>query len=193
MKLNKKGSSLLELIISIALISVVLTFMIRLLVDLNDAETNNDYAKNNQINRAEIIKEIESDLNNKIITKLNDEGSNENNLVINFSFKDNTTAQINATTDTLTYKSSTGNQRKWTMKDCKIYIKKASVEKVDDPNNLYSMLLNIEIHTANERNTEANQEKNTFNNRLDDISISYIGSTTDFDNNMTCLGNDCQN
>lgn len=191
MKFNKKGSSLLELIISIALISVVLTFMIRLLVDLNDAETNNDYAKNNQINRAEIIKEIESDINNKTITKLNDEGSDEKKLVINLTFKDNTIAIINATTDTLTYTNSAGNPRKWTMKDCKIYIKKASVEKVDDPNNLYSMLLNIEIHTANERNTEANQEKNTFNNRLDDISISYIGSTTDFVNNMTCLGNEC--
>ena len=47
-KMNNKGSTLLELIISIALISVILVFMVRLLVDLNDSETNNKYAKKNQ-------------------------------------------------------------------------------------------------------------------------------------------------
>ena len=46
--LNKKGTSLIEVIISIALISIVLVFMIRLLIDLNNEENNNEYAVNNQ-------------------------------------------------------------------------------------------------------------------------------------------------
>ena len=45
--LNKKGTSLIEVIISIALISIVLVFMIRLLIDLNNEENNNEYAVNN--------------------------------------------------------------------------------------------------------------------------------------------------
>ena len=60
-KMNNKGSTLLELIISIALISVILVFMVRLLVDLNDSETNNKYAKKNQVIRAEILRTIEND------------------------------------------------------------------------------------------------------------------------------------
>ena len=47
--LNKKGSSLLELIISIALISVVMGFLVKLLVDLNNKDTNSDFAINNQV------------------------------------------------------------------------------------------------------------------------------------------------
>ena len=38
---NKKGTTLMEVIISIALISIVLAFMIKLLVDLNNTESNN--------------------------------------------------------------------------------------------------------------------------------------------------------
>ena len=71
-KMNNKGSTLLELIISIALISVILVFMVRLLVDLNDSETNNKYAKKNQVIRAEILRTIENDLQNKIITDIRD-------------------------------------------------------------------------------------------------------------------------
>ena len=53
--LNKKGVTLAEVIVSIALISVVLVFMVKLLIELNNAETNTTYAKNNQITRAEIL------------------------------------------------------------------------------------------------------------------------------------------
>ena len=62
--LNKKGTSLAEVIISIALISVVLIFMIRLLIDLNNLETNTTYARDYQINRAVILSTIGNDLNN---------------------------------------------------------------------------------------------------------------------------------
>ena len=61
--LNKKGTTLAEVIISIALISVVLVFMIRLLIDLNNMQTNTTYATGNQVNRAEILRMIGNDLN----------------------------------------------------------------------------------------------------------------------------------
>lgn len=62
MKLNKKGITLVEIIISIALISIVLIFLFSLLVDVKDmndeASINSDYL----INKALILKNIEEDL-----------------------------------------------------------------------------------------------------------------------------------
>ena len=62
MKLNKKGMTLVEIIISIALISIVLVFLFSLLVDVKDmndeASINSDYL----INKALILKNIEEDL-----------------------------------------------------------------------------------------------------------------------------------
>ena len=62
MKLNKKGITLVEIIISIALISIVLVFLFSLLVDVKDmndeASINSDYL----INKALILKNIEEDL-----------------------------------------------------------------------------------------------------------------------------------
>lgn len=64
MKLNKKGITLVEIIISIALISIVLIFLFSLLVDVKDmndeASVNSDYL----INKALILKNIEEDLDN---------------------------------------------------------------------------------------------------------------------------------
>ena len=69
MKLNKKGMTLVEIIISIALISIVLVFLFSLLVDVKDmndeASINSDYL----INKALILKNIEEDLD-KANTKL---------------------------------------------------------------------------------------------------------------------------
>lgn len=62
MELNKKGMTLVEIIISIALISIVLVFLFSLLVDVKDmndeASINSDYL----INKALILKNIEEDL-----------------------------------------------------------------------------------------------------------------------------------
>lgn len=71
MELNKKGITLVEIIISIALISIVLIFLFSLLVDVKDmndeASINSDYL----INKALILKNIEEDL------------SKENNVTLN--------------------------------------------------------------------------------------------------------------
>ncbi len=69
MELNKKGMTLVEIIISIALISIVLIFLFSLLVDVKDmndeASINSDYL----INKALMLKNIEEDLD-KATTEL---------------------------------------------------------------------------------------------------------------------------
>lgn len=187
-RLNKKGSTLLELIISIALISVVLVFLMRLLVDLNNTETNNVYAKNNQINRAEIIRMIENDLNNNVIAGLDSNKSAKDNLIINFKFASGKTSTINATSDKFTYTSSSGKKRTWTMDKCSIYTAKADVNYSNDNiPKIYTLQIDIEIHTTNERNKYGN------NNLLDDILISYLGKYDNFKGigQKTCLGYNC--
>lgn len=188
--MNKKGTTLAELIISIALISVVLLFMIKLLIDLNDAETNNTYAKDNQINRAEILRMIGNDLNNKNIASINDSGSNETKLVINIEFTDRTISTIEAEEKKIKYTDSDGKNRTWNIEGGTIYTKKVNVYYMKDNNtsgkNYYSLSIDIEIHTTNEKNKLCN------NNTLDDIIINYIGKLDDLvTTNINCLGATC--
>ena len=188
--MNKKGTTLAELIISIALISVVLLFMIKLLIDLNDAEANNTYAKDNQINRAEILRMIGNDLNNKNIASINDSGSNETKLVINIEFTDRTISTIEAEEKKIKYTDSDGKNRTWNIEGGTIYTKKANVYYMKDNNtsgkNYYSLSIDIEIHTTNEKNKLCN------NNTLDDIIINYIGKLDDLvTTNINCLGATC--
>lgn len=188
--MNKKGTTLAELIISIALISVVLLFMIKLLIDLNDAEANNTYAKDNQINRAEILRMIGNDLNNKNIASINDSGSNETKLVINIEFTDRTISTIEAEEKKIKYTDSDGKNRTWNIEGGTIYTKKANVYYMKDNNdsgkNYYSLSIDIEIHTTNEENKLCN------NNTLDDIIINYIGKLDDLvTTNINCLGATC--
>lgn len=200
-KLNKKGNTLIELVISIALMSVILISIVRLLVDLNNTNTNNVYAKNNQINRAEILRAIENDLNNKVLVNMNDSKSTTDELIINFMFNDNTSSKVDVTKDSISYTSSNGDVRKWTMKDCSLYSSKAIVNFVSDDyltskdDKIYTLQIDIEIHTSNEKNTAGN------NNILDDILISYYGKISDLNNTFlnskyvknseSCLGKDC--
>ena len=65
MMLNKKGITLIEIIISIALISIVLIFLFSLLINVNDMNKEADVNSTYLINKALILKNIEEDLKNK--------------------------------------------------------------------------------------------------------------------------------
>ena len=57
--LNKKGMTLLEIVISIALISVVMLFLFSLLNDIQYESKHSSYAKDFLVSRATIIKDVE--------------------------------------------------------------------------------------------------------------------------------------
>lgn len=182
--LNKKGSTLLELVISIALISVVLIFLTRLIIDLNNTETNNVFAKDNQIVRSEILRVIEKDLNVSSLVGLRDE-SVENKLVISFIFKDGN-AKIEALNNKISYTNKEGKLRTWSIKEGTVYVDKANVSLLyNGTSDVYTLEIDIEIHTANDLNTVNN------NNILDDISISYMGKYKSISENITCFGYAC--
>ncbi len=190
-RLNNKGTSLIELIISITLISIVLLFMFRLLIDVNNEITNDTFAKDNQINRAEIIKTIESDLSAKVLTEYTIT-TGADTLSVKFYFKDINNPSVltaNKTNNTITYKSyatnaAAANTKKWQLdKNCEIYTKGLFIYG-DNETSIYSLVLSLEIHTMNDLNTVGN------NSPLDDITISHIGNTSDLKTgiNSGCVG-----
>ena len=62
MKLNKKGVTIVEIIISIALISMVLIFLVSMLIRVNDMNKNSEVNSTYLISKALVIKNIEDDL-----------------------------------------------------------------------------------------------------------------------------------
>ena len=68
--MNNRGISLLELIISLSLISIVLILVYSLLVNVSNEVDNTNYASNNQLNRVEIIKTVENDLTNNSLDNI---------------------------------------------------------------------------------------------------------------------------
>lgn len=127
--MNKKGFTMTELIVSIAIIAVVMIFLVNLLVDIRYDKKNELYDTKNQINRAEIIKTIQNDLDGKIITDITD-GSYSNNLVVNIKTDDNSTHTIQADNNHISYISSSGKITKWSLEknNDETYIKTSDVK-----------------------------------------------------------------
>lgn len=126
--MNKKGFTMTELIVSIAIIAVVMIFLVNLLVDIRYDKKNELYDTKNQINRAEIIKTIQNDLDGKIITDITD-GSYSNNLVVNIITGDNSNHTIEADSNHIYY-TSNNKTTKWSLEknNDETYIKTSDVE-----------------------------------------------------------------
>lgn len=127
--MNKKGFTMTELIVSIAIIAVVMIFLVNLLVDIKYDKTNELYDTKNQINRAEIIKTIQNDLDGKVITGITDTGSSSNNLVVNIITNDNSPHTIKADSNHISYTSGL-KTTKWSLEknNDETYIKTSDVE-----------------------------------------------------------------
>lgn len=127
--MNKKGFTMTELIVSIVIIAVVMIFLVNLLVDIRYDKKNELYDTKNQINRAEIIKTIQNDLDGKVITDITDTGSSSNNLVVNIITGDNSNHTIEADSNHIYY-TSNNKTTKWSLEknNDETYIKTSDVE-----------------------------------------------------------------
>lgn len=61
MKLNNKGITLVEIVISVALISIVLIFLFNLLIQVNNENADNEIKSSYLVNQSTFIKQIEED------------------------------------------------------------------------------------------------------------------------------------
>ena len=185
MKLNNKGMTLMELLISIVLIGMVLVFLMQLLTDLRDETDNNNFAYNNQVNRTEVIYTIEKDLNKYTLVGLEDASSN-GNIVIKFHFrkgvneiasailtssKEDVVDELGLTKTKyyLSYTDYNGEKYLWEMKNAILDSCGYFTYYLDNNSNNYYFKLNFYIYNnpTHERNNENK------NNAVDDIEITY--------------------
>lgn len=167
MKLNNKGMTMVELIVSVALISVVLLFLYNLLSSVT-FERNNDFiANSNQANRIDIVTTIEDDLICDNITSYNISGKNltltgENTYEISYY----TVKENDKNIYKLQYKVKGEIKKTWTINKAKI--EDIICTDIGDgalTNKLYTC--SFIVTTSNKNNSVSN------NNTLDDITLTF--------------------
>ena len=161
--MNNRGISLLELIISLSLISIVLILVYSLLVNVSNEVDNTNYASNNQLNRVEIIKTVENDLTNNSLDNI--ELSNN---TLSFIF-DKGVSSLNVLNENnkyyLSYIDINGNKNKWEIKNGYINLDGKKIFSICKMDKLGK--LSIMVNTNNDLNN------GTYNNIIDDIVIYF--------------------
>ncbi len=156
MNMNKKGVTILELLISISLIGVVILMLLKVMFSLDSINNDQSYASNDEIDRTSIIKEIEQDfLENKL--RGIDIKKEKDNTLITFKY-DNKEEILSIYIDRLEYKSVS----------YKLESSNATYDldinyTYDDLNPYYLITLNIPVLIKGE-NTTLN----------DDITLTYL-------------------
>ena len=114
--LNKKGMTLLEIVISIALISVVMLFLFSLLNDLQYESKHTSYAKDFLVSRATIIKDVEEDILNNNITNVMPVNVDANKTTLNFFVgSDPSNMNLEVESKKITYKNAAGEKESFSL------------------------------------------------------------------------------
>lgn len=190
MKLNNKGVTIVELLVSLALLSVVLMFLYNLLSNVT-FEKNTDFIANaNQANRIDIINTIEHDLLNDNDISIDESQTKVTRLVL----KGTKNYIISITENTLAYYVNNDIQNTWKIKggkfgeincentlggtttsdnvtECKSDSYNTPIVCTDNVTSLDSIKITectIPVYTTNVDNSKDN------NNTLDDITFSFI-------------------
>ena len=115
--LNKKGMTLLEFVISIALISVVMLFLFSLLNDIQYESKHSSYAKDFLVSRATIIKDVEEDILNNNITNVMQVSAGEGKVNLNFFRDDTSLMSIEVESKKITYKNAAGEKESFSLSE----------------------------------------------------------------------------
>ena len=110
--LNKKGMTLLEIIISIALISVVMLFLFSLLNDITYESKHSSYAKDFLVSRATLVKDIEEEIQNNTVTDVKVDKARQEIVI---SFADNTHITLKVESKKITYTNAAGESEAFSL------------------------------------------------------------------------------
>lgn len=162
--MNKKGVTILELLISISLISVVILLLIKVMFSLDKINNDNTYASNDEISRTEIIKNIENDFLKLKLQGL--EIKKDENTIISFIYE-NEIKELRLEENKINYnnESKSLESKNATYDLCPKY------EYTDIDDNYYLITINIAVLINNENTTEN-----------DDIVLTYLGLKNAFNN-----------
>lgn len=163
--MNKKGITLIEVLISISLVAIVSLLLIKVIFSLNNINNNANYASEDEISRAQIIKIIEQDfLNLKLkditITK------KENSAIIVFKYE-NESKELIVENNSITY-----NLERHSL-NTKNATYSLNIDYRKTPIDEHYYLINLTIPVLiNEENTS----------NIDDLNLTYIGLNKDYQN-----------
>ncbi len=171
--LNNKGVTIVELLVTVALLSVVLMFLYNLLSSVTFEKDNDYIANSNQANRIDIINTFERDLLLDNDVSIDTTNTNDTILVLNGT--NNTKIYIiKVTDDTLTYYSDYNDDscvpQKWKIKGGTLGIVKCETKGGESTSTDVVEITEctIPVYTNNVNNSKDN------NNTLDDITFSFI-------------------
>ncbi len=177
--MENKGFTLVELIISIALISIVVMFLFNLLTDVKASNNNTDFNRKNQQKRAIIIKTIQEDLTNRklvgILNRHANELSSKTIVNITFQFQDgNTFLKIvnEGENQYLIYENGSGSE-KWNLEK-QSQTTHFNTTCVKYTNSLFNSDLDQGEYFYIKINIPIVVNKNKVNN-IDDLELFYIG------------------
>ena len=190
MKLNKKGISIIELIVSISLISVVMLFMYRLLANVTFQKEDDFFASVNQEQRIEIIDKIETAIEKALDTytgtvtvgKISGSGFHGIDVRIGSSSRVQIRVKTNNYKNIILYEAnpSLSITNQWTIKGGTLANSTNTVlnKKLDSTYNTgYDMYeISIPVYTTNTNNKKYSHNSKTIdnNNTIDDIIFSVI-------------------
>ena len=175
---NKRGFTMVELMVSIAIIAVVMVFLVRLLIDVKYDSTNELYNTDNQINRAEIIKTIQEDWLDKELYNLKYSGGIIELSTPNPESKTATISFSGTRKDGqyIHYEGTDGKKYKWKVErnNKETYIETNEIPykiiKNDNITNDYFVEINIPIIIDNSDLRKNNDSK------MDNIVLTFYGS-----------------
>lgn len=179
--------TLVELIISISLISIVVMFLFRLFVDVRYNDQKVDYERGNQQTRAIIIKMVQDDFLNEGLVGLNSTGSSASQLIVNFTFASGSHGQLKVDNKSVIYQNANGEIEKWILDSTGQYnVRCVTYNKMgfeDNKGDFFAISFRIPLILKTESP-----------NAIDDLEFSYLGKKTDIANpnvfpNSVSLGN----
>lgn len=117
---NRKGFTLLELLICVALISVVIVFLFRLITLIRQDEKAVGYIRANQSSRNQVVGEIGSIIADNAVCSYSTSGSTSRNALITFDLCSGKTLVVEVKKDYIKYEYD-GMVAKYPMKDNKAW------------------------------------------------------------------------
>jgi len=171
--MNKRGVTLLELLISISLISIILLLLLKVMISLENINNNTNYASSDEIQRTEIIKAVEEDFLNKKLNgvKIN---QNTNDTTLIFTFQDSSEENLKIENNKITYKDT--YSLKSTNATYDLCLKYEFIELED---NIYYLKITIPVLINGENTTLDDDIILTF--------LDYKNETTNYLGSFNCI------
>lgn len=158
--MNKKGITVIEIVISIGLISVVMLFLFNLLIDMQFEDAHSNFAKDNQLNRGTIIKTVQEDFLDLTLRDVAVSGSGSSRRITFTFYNAPTTKTLDVYEDSITY-----NGERWNIED-DFYFDLEHIVKITSTSDKYRFF-KVVIPVINNLEDA---------NVIDDIEFFFVGT-----------------